>query len=399
MLRSYEEFRLQFADRIHEHLFNGGALYVNPASPVYDPAHPNNNVPAARLATLADRVYDAIPAESARWGDQHVATPRTRDIDWQTELNYMLGTYFRDRHAIVLNQWRNAGLYPGTAAPELLLNGVRQHGGDAAAGALLAFENANAGSPGQVYYTTDGSDPRLVGGGVNAASAILYAGPLQLTRSTQINARILRNGEWSALTTTSFTVATPSADFDGDDIVDGADFLLWQRGFDNAGGAQPADGDADNDHDVDAIDLDFWAIQFGTSSAAEVQAEASQLAISDRISPSDAVMQTRRADWTYLVRSTDLSGVTAPTPVVRTELHCFPNAHAAARTATVRSGHARDLLVRGADRDGYFARLSLAAQDGGESQDELTDLTAASALGNSPSASARNLKKLPPLGL
>jgi hypothetical protein len=275
ILRNYEEFRLQFADRIHQHLFNGGALYVNPASPTYDSANPQNNVPAARLAALAERVYDAIPAESARWGDQHVTVPRTRNAEWQTELNYMLGTYFRDRHAIVLNQWRTAGLYPNAVAPELLVNGVRQHGGNVAAGGLLSFENANSGSAGVVYYTTDGSDPRLVGGAVNSASAIQYTAPVQLSGATQIKARILRNGEWSALTAASFQVVAPSADFDDDGIVDGADFLAWQRGFGKTSGAQPADGDANGDQIVDGSDLAVWRGQFGQANFAAAQALSS----------------------------------------------------------------------------------------------------------------------------
>jgi len=62
-LRNYNEFRLQFADRVHLHLFNGGTLYVNPDSPQYDPDSPQDNVPAARFDALSQTVYDAIVAE------------------------------------------------------------------------------------------------------------------------------------------------------------------------------------------------------------------------------------------------------------------------------------------------------------------------------------------------
>jgi hypothetical protein len=292
ILRNYQEFRLQFADRIHEHLFNSGALYVNSASPTYDPNNPQNNVPAARLAELADSVYDAIPAESARWGDQHVAFPRTRNIDWQNELNYMLGTYFRDRHDIVLNQWRSASLYPAAAAPELMINGARQHGGSAAAGALLGFQNANSGSPGVIYFTTDGSDPRLVGGTVNVASATTYAGAIPLASSTVVKARILRNGEWSALTSATFAVVTPSADFNDDSQIDGVDFLAWQRGFGKTLNALPADGDADSDHDVDAADLNAWKSQFGAISATATVESMSQPTISTNSFVAAAVQES-----------------------------------------------------------------------------------------------------------
>jgi hypothetical protein len=213
-LCDYNEFRLQFADRVHHHLFNSGALYVNPDSPQYDPDSPQDNVPAARFDALARTVYDAIVAESARWGDQHVSMPRTRDIDWQNELDYMLETYFTLRHNIVLDQWRSAGLYPSIDAPEFLVNNVRQHGGETSSGDLLGFLNPNASPGGVIYYTLDGSDPRLVGGAINTGSALVFSDEIMLSESTHIKSRILQNGLWSALTEAIFTVPNANADFD-----------------------------------------------------------------------------------------------------------------------------------------------------------------------------------------
>ncbi len=68
----------------------------------------------------------------------------------------------------------------------------------------------------------------------------------------------------------------PSADFDGNSLIDGFDFLAWQRGFGiTAPNATKADGDADIDQDVDGDDLTVWENQYGT--AAPVVAEASLL--------------------------------------------------------------------------------------------------------------------------
>ncbi|TWU24621.1 sialidase family protein [Bythopirellula polymerisocia] len=53
-----------------------------------------------------------------------------------------------------------------------------------------------------------------------------------------------------------------SAEFDGDGIIDGRDFLVWQRGF-GIPNAQKADGDANNDMFVDGADLGVWQAQFG----------------------------------------------------------------------------------------------------------------------------------------
>ncbi len=55
----------------------------------------------------------------------------------------------------------------------------------------------------------------------------------------------------------------PSADFDTDGDVDGADFLAWQRGFCTAS-PTPSEGDADFDADVDATDLGIWQTNYGS---------------------------------------------------------------------------------------------------------------------------------------
>jgi beta-glucanase (GH16 family) len=58
-----------------------------------------------------------------------------------------------------------------------------------------------------------------------------------------------------------------SADFDGNGVVDGADFLTWQRGMGTERGAVRADGNANagEDGDVDADDLEVWRRQYGTN--------------------------------------------------------------------------------------------------------------------------------------
>ena len=61
-------------------------------------------------------------------------------------------------------------------------------------------------------------------------------------------------------------IPAASADFDGNGVVDGTDFLAWQLGYGLlAPAATLADGDADFDENVDADDLTVWEAQYGTT--------------------------------------------------------------------------------------------------------------------------------------
>ena len=68
---------------------------------------------------------------------------------------------------------------------------------------------------------------------------------------------------------------TPSADFDADGVVDGSDFLAWQRGF-GSELAVRADGNSDDDTDVDASDLAAWSVTYGEGAVSGQQSEGSE---------------------------------------------------------------------------------------------------------------------------
>ena len=106
----------------------------------------------------------------------------------------------------------------------------------------------------------------------------------------------------------------PSADFNASGRVDGHDFLAWQRSFGiTAPNATKANGDADNDSDVDAADLAVWKTQFGTSGAVTASAGESNVALAASVMaapmlPSSEAQQTPSAnarpattqDWFWL---------------------------------------------------------------------------------------------------
>lgn len=146
------EYRMRWADRIHKHMFNGGALTTT--------AWQN------RINSIATIVDQTIIAESARWGDAKVATPLTK-ANWLTAQNYLLNTYVPQRGPIVLSQLRADNLYPALDAPTVSPFGGYQNSG------VEAVLSAPGG--GTIYYMGDGSDPREVGGAIKAGAQIYTA--------------------------------------------------------------------------------------------------------------------------------------------------------------------------------------------------------------------------------
>jgi plastocyanin len=178
-LMNNAEYALRFADHVHEHFYNNGTLTATKT--------------AARLETRKNEIYAAVVAESARWGDSASSSPRTRDGDWLDCVDWLLNTYMSQRTAIVLSQIVAKGWYPSVAAPEF-----NQHGGSIDSGFSLTISGS-----GTIYYTTDGSDPREVGGGVAGTT---YSSAITLNHSAQLKARVLSGGVWSALTKATFVL-------------------------------------------------------------------------------------------------------------------------------------------------------------------------------------------------
>jgi hypothetical protein len=148
-LRQNPEYRLEFADRIHRLFFDEGPLTASQLT--------------VRYAGLAATVEKAIIAESARWGDQHYQPPQTQ-ADWLAMRDRLLQDYLPKRSDIVLQQFRQADLYPDLAAPVFEVDGVPQSSGEIPTGSRLAMIVPQ----GDVWYTEDGTDPRIPGSGAGA---------------------------------------------------------------------------------------------------------------------------------------------------------------------------------------------------------------------------------------
>ncbi len=224
------EFRLRVADHVHRHFFNGGVLTPESAR--------------ARFAVRTNEIYSAVVAESARWGDSKTGTPLTRQ-NWLSSVNGIMGSHFNQRSGIVLSQLRTRGLYPATEAPAF-----SRHGGVFSNG----YQVVVSAPAGTIYYTTDGTDPRLLGGAVSPAAKVLASGAaLPLAESTLLRTRALNGTTWSALNEADFILAQTWKTL-----------ALTELMYNPA-----ADGDVDGDHfeflelkNTGATELDLGGVGF-----------------------------------------------------------------------------------------------------------------------------------------
>lgn len=221
-LRLNPEFKILFADRVQEHLFDDGAL--------------SESASINRYMDRANEIDKAIMAESARWGDIQETVPYadtpsssididadyyppllndpiyfTREQHWITERNNITGHYIPTLHdetdsRSIIRELRSNNLFPAFDAPTF-----SQHGGEVSS----AFRLTMFSPVGEIYYTLDGTDPRLPGGSLNPA-ALLYANnpvSFALARTT-VKARVLNGTDWSAMHQATFLVDTIAASAD-----------------------------------------------------------------------------------------------------------------------------------------------------------------------------------------
>lgn len=160
-LRVSPEFRLLWADRVHKHFFNNGPLT-------------DTNI-TKRFLELREKVLPVIAGFN----------------------NAYLNTWIPQRRAPLLAQYNTYGLMASSNAPAF-----SKHGGAVPLGFSLTITNLS----GTIYYTLDGSDPRVMFSGAVSNSAIAYAGPVVLNQSVLIKARSLSGTNWSAVTEATFEV-------------------------------------------------------------------------------------------------------------------------------------------------------------------------------------------------
>lgn len=137
-VKTHDEFKRLLADRAQKFFFNDGML--------------TRDRVLAQIDDLTAVIEKPVIAETARWGNGSW-TPAT----WEGEIEEMKNDLIEQRTGVVIAQMRSAGVFPSFDAPVF-----SQRGGDVLANFQLFLSLPANAAGGQIYYTTDGSDP---GGG------------------------------------------------------------------------------------------------------------------------------------------------------------------------------------------------------------------------------------------
>lgn len=163
-LRTSGEFRLLWADRVHKHFSEGGALSTSNLW--------------RRLNELRQQLEPLMP-----------------------DFSPTIGNWIRERGPIYSNQLLQAGLFNFTNAPRF-----NHPGGRVPLGFELVMTNNGAGV---IYYTTNGGDPRVPFTSGVAPDARPYTGPIRVTADLTVRARSLAGATWSAISEATFRVGGP----------------------------------------------------------------------------------------------------------------------------------------------------------------------------------------------
>ena len=215
-LRTCPDFRIRVADHLHKHLTHNGCMTPGPVAALY--------------LNVISQIDKAVVGESARWGDNRVpATPCTRDATWVNYRTVLVGnppasppangSFFAGRTANLLNEYRSPpivngegnSLYPAFEPPEFSM----ESGNIPAGGFTLTLSNppTNPTTNFTMYYTLDGSDPRVsdsVNGPGGAIQSVAINGGLgasiPINSTTTVRARFLQsNATWSAIHEATYT--------------------------------------------------------------------------------------------------------------------------------------------------------------------------------------------------
>ncbi len=154
----------------------------------------------------------------------------------------------------------------GSWDPKILLNPMKTSGASPT-GLVRGYWSAYDSAADKVYIVNPGSgSPEVPQFGADLWVIDLATGTTSSFLDLDDSISLFTSDAFGDKVVAFSLGSADDADFDGDDDVDGNDFLIWQRGL--GVGTLLAQGDADGDMDVDGDDLAIWAAQFGAQGAA-----------------------------------------------------------------------------------------------------------------------------------
>ncbi len=175
--RESKRFMMNFADRVYQHCFEGGAL--------------TDSAQRYRWKHINEFIADGIVAESARWGDAlEDGITRTRDEHWKREVA-RVDSMMQGNTKRFLAFLRHEEYYPRVNPPLIEALSI-----ESSSGIALELKNPNEG--GEIYFRVDGGDPWLPDGKV-APEARLYQQPFTIKVRSYLMARVKMGDQWSAL--------------------------------------------------------------------------------------------------------------------------------------------------------------------------------------------------------
>jgi len=220
------DFKMKFADRIYKHCFNDGILTNDRVTAVWD--------------SSCKVISKAMICEIARWGDERGAL---YDYDhWKDECNDVREDLIgrADRYVARVKE---VGMYPDIDPPLFKIgnNIITTSLYNISGSSQLTIISSQPGV-GSIYFTVDGSDPRVwdLTGNVstNAFEVDGQETSFPITSATTIKARTKDGDTWSPLHELRIIPAKPSAvvineiNYDSDPRSDSDD---WVEIYNNSG--------------------------------------------------------------------------------------------------------------------------------------------------------------------
>ncbi len=181
LLKENEKYRMMFADAVYKHCYNSGALVPENFEKVF--------------LFRKNEIETAVILESARWGDfrKNISGVTYTKKHWDNEINKILTEYIPFRRDIVIKQFQHQSnrLFPVFMPPVFKVDNR-----DSKSAIFIELINPNS-VDGDIYYTTNGSDPGLKGDKIRGKK---YTEPVKIKRSKTLKARFYsKSGVWSAL--------------------------------------------------------------------------------------------------------------------------------------------------------------------------------------------------------